>query len=232
MGCLRLTSMEEETTLLKVVYRAENKCVGKEQGAKIIPLHVGVVALGYGIGKGIGNFREGKGFFSGKYNMNSARGRYYSNQNAMKGMIADGGGMTDVTHALGEIEVVANRVSSEVKGAIGFAAGMAGGVYDFVDTYLEMRSADWKESDKYFHSKANYRAALRGDGGEYVAEKISNIREIWDQNVKGYPRWDSVADQKANFYGRSQGRYYRNLARPGYKNALPEYRPHNLPSQY
>ena len=54
MGCLRLTSMEEETTLLKVVYRAENRRVRKEQGAKIIPLHVGVGALGYGIGKGVG----------------------------------------------------------------------------------------------------------------------------------------------------------------------------------
>ena len=53
MGCLRLTSMGEETTLLKVVYRAENRCVSREQGAKIIPLHVGVGGIGYGIGKAV-----------------------------------------------------------------------------------------------------------------------------------------------------------------------------------
>lgn len=67
-----------------------------------------------------------------------------------------------------------------------------------------MIQANFKLSDKYFHEKANFQATQRGPGGEFFAKHFSNLREIFDQNVKGYPRWDSEADQKANIHGRGQ----------------------------
>jgi RHS repeat-associated protein len=115
-----------------------------------------------------------------------------------------------------------------------YVTDFAGGVSDFVDTYSEMRDANWVNSDKYFHSKANFKASLRGPGGRYAAEKMSNLREISDQYLMGDSRASSVADQRANSYGRSQAqklsyfRYY-NLT---YKDALPQFRPSNLPKKY
>lgn len=46
-----------------------------------------------------------------------------------------------------------------------------------------MREANWVNSDKYFHSKTNFKATVRGDGGEYAAEKMINLREIIDQRI-------------------------------------------------
>jgi RHS repeat-associated protein len=184
---------------------------------------LGAVAGGYSA------WKHGKNIWSGKSYTNAI-------DNPFQGLLAQNGkNFTDVPidgGVLETIKVTSTRVLGAAKYAASFSAGFAGGIGDFVGTYREMREADWKMSDKYFHSKANYKAALRGDGGEFAAEKMSNMREIWDQNVKGYPRWDSVADQKANLYGRMQGRYYRNLVKPSYKDAIPKYRPHNLPSQY
>lgn len=38
--------------------------------------------------------------------------------------------------------------------------------------YLDMREANWKNSDKYFHTRGNYEAAQRGKGGRLAAEVI------------------------------------------------------------
>lgn len=38
--------------------------------------------------------------------------------------------------------------------------------------YRDMREANWKNSDKYFHARGNYDAAQRGAGGEWAAEVI------------------------------------------------------------
>lgn len=90
-----------------------------------------------------------------------------------------------------------------------------------------LRKADLKHSDKYFHRKANYKASLRGYGGEFAAEKLSNLREFLDQR---YPKFDSraasMADQEANSYGRSIGVYNRNNWGKSveYKYAIPFYR--------
>ncbi|MFA9289805.1 MAG: hypothetical protein ACEQSF_01075 [Solirubrobacteraceae bacterium] len=74
---------------------------------------------------------------------------------------------------------------------------------------------------------------MRGPGGEFAAEKISNLREIWDQNIKGYPRWDSMLDQKANTYGRSQGIFYRNQTGScSLSETIPLYRKSYFPSNY
>ena len=132
------------------------------------------------------------------------------------------------------IKEKASAVVEKLSEAKEFVSDFTGGVGDFMDTYSEMRDANWVNSDKYFHSKANFKASLRGPGGKYAAEKMSNLREITDQRIKGDSRASSVADQKANSYGRLQAqklsyfRYY-NLT---YKDALPQFRPSNLPNKY
>ena len=97
-----------------------------------------------------------------------------------------------------------------------------------------MREANWKNSDKYFHSKANFQASLRGIGGWKAAVDISNFREWYDQNVKGDSESDSRADQIANAYGRIRSMHYKTWQRPyiNYKEAIPFYRPINLPDKY
>jgi RHS repeat-associated protein len=115
-----------------------------------------------------------------------------------------------------------------------YTRDFTGGIKDFVDTYNEMKDANWRLSDKYFHSKANFKATLRGPGGEYVAERMSNLREITDQILKGDPRSASEQDQEANKYGREQAKHFKIHRRidVNYKDALPKYRPSNLPSIY
>jgi hypothetical protein len=71
-------------------------------------------------------------------------------------------------------------------------------------------------------------------GGRYAAEKMSNLREITDQRIKGDLRASSVAYQKANSYGRLQAQklpsfHYFTFS---YGDVLTQYRPINLPSKY
>ena len=84
-----------------------------------------------------------------------------------------------------------------------------GGAYDFAKNYHDMRKLNLKNSDKYFHSKANFQATKRGPGGAFFAIHFSNLREIWDQKIKGDTWFDSMADQDANMYGRELGWDYR-----------------------
>ena len=150
------------------------------------------------------------------------------------------------TLANGEITVNYQRVfqasNSNLAGStlnnfdygLDYTRDFAAGVNDFVNVYYEMREANWVNSDKYFHSKANFRATVRGDGGRYAAEKMSNLREIVDQRVKRDPREASLADQEANRYGREQAKHHKVHQLPGmnYKEAIPKYRPANLPGKY
>jgi serum amyloid A protein len=109
----------------------------------------------------------------------------------------------------------------------------AGGAKDFVTAYNEMRDANWVGSDKYFHSKANFDATMRGDGGQFAAEKMSNLRESFDMGIKGDKLEWSLQDQAANRYGRMRARQYRvHGGAVNYQDALPKYRPVNLPSKY
>jgi RHS repeat-associated protein len=114
-----------------------------------------------------------------------------------------------------------------VNQAVKYANGFSGAAFDFYNAYSEMREANWINSDKYFHMKANFNATLRGPGGRFFAVHFSNLREIWDQRIKGYPRWDSLLDQEANQYGREYADQFR------YFMKLPDkYRPAGLPKQY
>jgi RHS repeat-associated protein len=78
----------------------------------------------------------------------------------------------------------------------------AGGLLDFLDNYYDLLTNNWKGQDKYFHCKANCQAAKRGPGGCDFAHRFSNLREVSDHYIKGYPRLDSLQDQAANRHGR------------------------------
>ncbi|XP_019407520.1 PREDICTED: serum amyloid A-5 protein-like [Crocodylus porosus] len=93
------------------------------------------------------------------------------------------------------------------------------GAGDMYRAYSDMREANWKDSDKYFHARGNYDAAKRGPGGAWAAEVISNARENWQGSVSGRGAEDTLADQEANEWGRSGGDPNR-------------YRPRDLPEKY
>jgi len=105
----------------------------------------------------------------------------------------------------------------------------AGGASDFVENYWDMRQTGWIGGDKYFHCKANCEASQRGPAGEGVACLISDTREWWDQNYKGYPASDSAADQVANQHGQNQGAANPNMSCAA---ICAKFRPAGLPPQY
>ncbi|XP_023261754.1 serum amyloid A-5 protein-like [Seriola lalandi dorsalis] len=97
-----------------------------------------------------------------------------------------------------------------------FPVEAAQGARDMLRAYNDMRDANWKNSDKYFHARGNYDAAQRGSGGRWAAEVISNTRE-WVQERMGHGAEDSEADQAANRWGR-EGRdpnHFRPEGLPG-----------------
>ncbi|XP_036619291.1 serum amyloid A protein [Trichosurus vulpecula] len=77
------------------------------------------------------------------------------------------------------------------------------GAGDMWRAYRDMREANYKNSDKYFHARGNYDAAKRGPGGAWAAEVISNTREFLQGGSFGRNVEDSMADQEANRWGRS-----------------------------
>uniref|UniRef100_A0A8D1CEG8 Serum amyloid A protein n=2 Tax=Sus scrofa TaxID=9823 RepID=A0A8D1CEG8_PIG len=84
------------------------------------------------------------------------------------------------------------------------------GAKDMWRAYSDMREANFKNSDKYFHARGNYDAAQRGPGGAWAAKVISDAREnvqrvtdLFKHGDSGHGVEDSRADQAANAWGRS-----------------------------
>ncbi|KTF95926.1 hypothetical protein cypCar_00037333 [Cyprinus carpio] len=101
-----------------------------------------------------------------------------------------------------------------------FPGQAIGGAKDMWHAYQDMREANWKNSDKYFHARGNYDAANRGPGGRWAAEVISDAREaLQGLGNSGRGKVDSEADQEANRWGRNGGDPNR-------------YRPNGLPNKY
>ncbi|NXU66401.1 SAA protein, partial [Horornis vulcanius] len=100
-----------------------------------------------------------------------------------------------------------------------FVRDAAGGSWDMYRAYRDMREANYKGADKYFHARGNYDAARRGPGGAWAARVISDARENWQGSVSGRGAEDTRLDQEANAWGRSGGDPNR-------------YRPKGLPSKY
>ncbi|XP_028915403.1 serum amyloid A protein-like [Ornithorhynchus anatinus] len=86
-----------------------------------------------------------------------------------------------------------------------FIKQAAQGSWDMWRAYRDMREANYKNSDKYFHARGNYDAARRGPGGIWASEVISNGREFFQGGSSGRGVEDSRADQEANRHGRSGG---------------------------
>ncbi|XP_045187999.1 serum amyloid A-3 protein-like [Mercenaria mercenaria] len=100
-----------------------------------------------------------------------------------------------------------------------YAKDFAGGTKDMAKAYSDMREANYKNSDKYFHARGNYDAANRGPGGKKAAEIISDLREWTDKKFKGDSSDEIAADQEANEWGRKGG-------------DPNKYRPEGLPDKY
>ncbi|KAM4017566.1 serum amyloid A-5 protein-like [Anomaloglossus baeobatrachus] len=94
------------------------------------------------------------------------------------------------------------QVKTNVKGAVQFTKQAAQGSWDMARAYKDMRDANYKGADKYFHARGNYNAAKRGKGGVWASRVISNARERV-QTIGGRGLADSAADQRANNWGRS-----------------------------
>ncbi|KAK1335899.1 hypothetical protein QTO34_003698 [Cnephaeus nilssonii] len=95
------------------------------------------------------------------------------------------------------------------------------GAKDMWRAYSDMREANYKNSDKYFHARGNYDAAKRGPGGVWAAEVISDFREAYPRVTdllkhgdSGHGLADSMADQEANRWGRS-GKDPKHFRPPG-----------------
>jgi hypothetical protein len=98
----------------------------------------------------------------------------------------------------------------------------------FLRNYNDMRRANWRNSDRYFHCKANCQAAQLGPLGVAAAEVLSNTREFFDQ-VTGDPPEASRTDQEANSGGRVGGMKNPNGS---CQQICSGYRPRGLPAEY
>jgi len=111
-----------------------------------------------------------------------------------------------------------NSARNSIGRATDFVGGAIGGTVDMGRAYGDMREANWRNSDRYFHARGNRDAAARGPGGRWAAEVISNGRE-WTDQLFGDSAADSARDQAANRHGRNGG-------------DINIYRPPGLPEQY
>lgn len=90
------------------------------------------------------------------------------------------------------------------------ACDFGGGIRDFFDNYQQMRDANVKGADRYFHCMANCEATERGPGGEAAALLIGFGREAVDlpKNVliKGMSFKDSINDAQKDLEANRVGR--------------------------
>lgn len=117
-----------------------------------------------------------------------------------------------------------------------------GAIDDFKRNYHDLKEANTKLSDKYFHAKANCQAAQRGQVGADMARSLSNLRENTDLIKNQYKKnkdgtrmkpseiiEDYRDDQQANLYGRLQGLQNPNA---DCKILVDKYRPNGLNKKY
>ncbi|XP_061165745.1 serum amyloid A-5 protein-like [Saccostrea echinata] len=112
-----------------------------------------------------------------------------------------------------------NKVKEKVEEAIDFVKDAFGGAIDMGRAYLDMREANVKNADKYFHARGNYDAAKRGPGGALAAKVLSDFRELYQSSLSGEGPEDTAKDQEANEWGRNGG-------------DPNKYRPKGLPDKY
>ena len=92
--------------------------------------------------------------------------------------------------------------------------GLAAPVKDLKRSHTLMKEMKLKESNPFFHCKANYEATKRsGVYGVGVAniDKLGVVKEIWDIEVNKFPVSDTVRDLRANARGRAGAKAGKNL---------------------
>ncbi|CAK6449244.1 unnamed protein product [Pipistrellus nathusii] len=100
------------------------------------------------------------------------------------------------------------------------------GAKDMWRAYSDMREANYKNSDKYFHARGNYDAARRGPGGAWAAKVISDAREA-------YPRLTNLFKHGDSGHGLADSRPDQEANRWGRRGKDPNhFRPPRLPSKY
>jgi RHS repeat-associated protein len=104
-----------------------------------------------------------------------------------------------------------------------------GASHDLSRNYRDMRTANTKSSDKYFHCKGNCEGAQRGPAGYRQTILLSTAREFVDQTIGGDSPTEIAADEAVNSFGREAGR--RNPCGSCRQMCLP-YRPNWLPGRY
>lgn len=101
-------------------------------------------------------------------------------------------------------------VSELAKAVVDYVKDCVGGAEDFVNNYNEMKSANVRGADKYFHCMANCQATERGVGGEHIAIAISYGREASDMVrnpiEKGLSVQDSLKDARGDLEANRIGR--------------------------
>lgn len=65
------------------------------------------------------------------------------------------------------------RVRDRIRSGYDFARQAGQGTRDMYRAYSDMREANWRNSDQYFHARGNHDAASRGPGGRWAARVIS-----------------------------------------------------------
>ncbi|XP_072278785.1 serum amyloid A protein-like [Pyxicephalus adspersus] len=106
-----------------------------------------------------------------------------------------------------------------LKDSAKFAKDAALGSYDMARAYKDMRDANFKNSDKYFHARGNYDAIVSSLGQGPPSLESRDAREAVQMRGRGRGAADSQADQEANRWGRNGGNPNR-------------YRPNGLPRKY
>lgn len=115
----------------------------------------------------------------------------------------------------------------------------SGAVKDMSDEYWLMHSHKYQKLDDYYHCKANYKAAKRGEYGERVAEALGNEKEYFDyyknQMFRGLNQKEAYDDYSHDMNINQIG---RNRAKDGNFNSAQEacadFRKRNkaLPEEY
>lgn len=125
--------------------------------------------------------------------------------------------------------LMAQASNSDSEPSSGPIGQIFGGIGDMAGNYGDMRDANTIGADKYFHCKGNCEATRRGPWGEGIATTISDSREWWDQNIKGFPPSDSAGDQRANRDGRTGAKNQPDAQCTG---VCAHHRPRGLPPRY
>ena len=81
---------------------------------------------------------------------------------------------------------------------------ITGPVYDFINNYND--SKENKNADKYFHCKANYQAAKRGEYGSMLATMGSLGKEIFDLVSRRNDLKEVISDLNADSIGWQGGK--------------------------